>query len=109
MKLLWLTAGVGLGIAAYLIFNTPAPRYATGSEDEDVEDAARATAHWGTRQKARGAGSDVLGRVKQGIGNLTGSDQLADEGTGDRIAAAVQHTAGDVAQAAGQTLHDLNR
>lgn len=107
MKLVWLTAGVGLGIAAYLIFNTPAPRYATGSED--VEDAARATAHWGTKQKARGAGADVLGRVKQGVGNLTGSDRLVDEGTGDRIAAAVKHTAGDVAQAAGQTLHDLNR
>ncbi|HVG26304.1 MAG TPA: CsbD family protein [Acidobacteriaceae bacterium] len=105
--LVWLSAGVGLGLAAYLIFNAPTPQYATGSED--VEDAAGSAAGWGTRQSASGVGNNVLGRVKEGLGNLTGNDRLANEGLGDQVAGSAQQTVGKFAQAAGQTLHDLNR
>jgi uncharacterized protein YjbJ (UPF0337 family) len=105
--LAWLTAGTGLGLLAYLILNEHGPRYATGSEN--IEDAARSAAGWGTRHRVRGAGTEVLGRIKEGVGNLTGSDQLAGEGLGDQVAGAVEETVGNVSEAAGQTLHDLNR
>jgi uncharacterized protein YjbJ (UPF0337 family) len=47
--------------------------------------------------------------VKEGLGNLTGNPDLADEGIGDQVAGSVREGVGKVAQAAGQTLHDLNR
>jgi uncharacterized protein YjbJ (UPF0337 family) len=103
----WLAAGIGIGLALYLFANAPEPQYATGSED--LEDAARSTAGWGTRQRATGLGSNVVGRVKEGLGNLSGNPDLADEGTADQVAGNIREGAGKFAQAAGQTLHDLNR
>lgn len=103
----WLAAGIGIGLATYLIANAPEPQYATGSDN--LEDAARRTAGWGTKQRATGVGSNVLGRVKEGLGNVTGNPNLADEGVGDQVAGNIREGAGKVAQAAGQTLHDLNR
>ena len=93
--LAWLTAGIGVGLAIYLVANAPGPQYATGSDN--LEDAARNAAGWGTKQRATGLGSNLVGRVKEGLGNLTGNPDLANEGVGK------------FAQAAGQTLHDLNR
>ena len=56
--LTWVIAGVGVGIAAYIVLNQPGPQYATG--DDDVEYAAgRASflgveaAHFGNRRRAR--------------------------------------------------------
>jgi uncharacterized protein YjbJ (UPF0337 family) len=105
--LLWLTAGVGLGLAGYMILNMPGPRYATGSED--VEDTARSVTGWGTKQTVKGATGNLLGRVKERVGNFAGDNDLADQGVGDQVAGAARKTAGKFAKAAGQTLHDLNR
>jgi uncharacterized protein YjbJ (UPF0337 family) len=104
--LLWMAGGLGLGLAAFLILTAPEPEYATGSTD--VERAARKAAGWGAKQRVSGTGTGVLGKVKEGFGNVTGNDQLAGEGIGDQVAGAVKKTAGEVAQAAGQALHDLN-
>jgi uncharacterized protein YjbJ (UPF0337 family) len=103
----WFAAGIGIGFVIYLIANAPGPQYATGSDT--LEDAARSAADWGTKQRFTGAGTDVLGRVKEGFGNLAGDPDLADEGTGDQVAGNVKEGVGKLAQAAGQTLHDLNR
>lgn len=102
-----LAAGIGVGLVIYLIANAPGPQYATGSDN--LEDAARNAAGWGTKQRATGLGSDIVGRVKEGLGNLTGNPDLANEGVGDQVAGNVREGVGKVAQAAGQTLHDLNR
>ena len=103
----WILAGVGIGVAlTYLLNNQPAPRYATGSDD--VEDAAGKTFNWGSKQRLTGTGSSVLGKVKEGVGNLTGQEDLADEGVVDQVAGSVKDAAGKVAHAAGQTIHDLN-
>jgi uncharacterized protein YjbJ (UPF0337 family) len=105
--LMWLTAGIGLGLLAYLIVNTPGPQYATGSED--IEDAARSAANWGSKRRVTGTASDLAGRVKERVGHLTGNEELAAQGLGDQVAGRVEETAGKFAQTAGQTLHDLNR
>lgn len=105
--LAWLTAGVGIGLATYLIMNAPQPQYATGSDD--MEDAARRTSGWGSKHRLTGTGSDMVGRVKEGLGNLTGNDRLANEGAADQLAGSAESGVGKFAQAAGQTLHDLNR
>src|ERR1700692_2462842 len=105
--LTWVIAGVGAGIAAYIILNQPGPRYSTG--DDDVEFAADRATLWGSKQRFYGTGSGVAGKVKESIGRITGDEQLAGEGVVDQVAGAVKDTAGKAAQAVGQTVHDLNR
>ena len=103
----WILAAVALGLAAYVVVNTPAPQAATGSDD--VEDAARKTSQWGSKKRITGTGGDLLGKVKEGFGNVTGDQDTAAEGVGEQIVGKVKDAAGQVAQAAGQTIHELNK
>ena len=103
----WILAAAGLGAAAYFIANAPGPEHATGSDA--VEDAARSTANWGSKTRVRGTGGKFVGKAKQAIGNLTGKDDLAAEGAGDQAAGSAAGAVGKIAQAAGETLHNLNR
>jgi uncharacterized protein YjbJ (UPF0337 family) len=103
----WIFAGVGVGIVAYIALNQPGPQYATG--DDDVEYAADRTTLWGSKQRLHGRGGGLAGKLKEGVGRVTGDDQLAAEGVADQLAGGVKDTAGKVAQVAGQTIHDLNR
>jgi uncharacterized protein YjbJ (UPF0337 family) len=103
----WVIAGAGVGIAAYVVLNQPGPRYATGNDD--VEYAAGRTSFWGSKQRLSGTGRGLAGRVKEGVGRVTGDDQLADQGVADQVAGAVKDTAGQAAQAVGQAIHELNR
>jgi uncharacterized protein YjbJ (UPF0337 family) len=104
----WILAGIGAGIAAtYVLMNQPRLQGDTGYDSVD-EGAAR-TYGWGTKARVSGAGRNLVGRVKEGVGRLTGRDDVAGEGVVDQAAGAVKNAAGTVAQAAGQTIHDLNR
>ena len=101
----WIIAGVAFGAAAYFIANAPDTRYA----DPDVERAANDTGVWGSKQRAKGTGGSLVGKAKEAFGNATGNDELAAEGTGDQVVGEVKDAAGKVANAVGETLHDLNR
>jgi uncharacterized protein YjbJ (UPF0337 family) len=103
----WIAAAAGVAVATYFALNIPAPQHATGSDA--IEDAARNTANWGSKTRLRGAGGRFIGKLKEGVAQATGSGELSDEGTTDRVAGSIQRAAGKVAQAAGQTIHDLNR
>lgn len=103
----WIVAAVGTGVAAYFWMNQPGMQHATGSDS--VEGAANQTSLWGSQQRAKGLGGNLLGKLKQGVGRATGNDSLAGEGVVDRAAGSVKDALGATAQAAGQTLHDLNR
>ncbi len=103
----WIIAAIGIGAAAYVVMNTPGPEYATGNDN--VEGAARRTSQWGSKSRLGGTGTSVVGKLKEGVGRVTGNADLANEGVGDQIAGGVKKAAGAVAQAAGQTIHDLNR
>ncbi len=105
--LTWLIAGAGLGIAAYILFSQNEPRYSTGYDD--IDDAADAAGRWGTRQRVTGTGGNIVGRVKEGLGRITGDDSLAGEGVADQAVGAVKDTAGKVAHAVEGTIHDLNQ
>jgi uncharacterized protein YjbJ (UPF0337 family) len=103
----WILAGTALGVAAYIVINTPGPEYATGNDT--LETAARRTSQFGSRARIRGVGGKFVGKAKEAFGNATGNPDLADEGVGDQVIGSLKDAAGSVAQAAGQTLHDLNR
>jgi uncharacterized protein YjbJ (UPF0337 family) len=103
----WIAAAAGIATAAYFLANRPAPQHATGSDQ--LEGAARKTADWGSKQRLASPASKIAGKVKEGFGRATGNADLANEGAFDQLAGAAKDTVGEVAQAAGQTLHDLNR
>lgn len=103
----WLVAGIGIGLVVYLVANAPEPEYATGSDN--LEKTARNVFGWGAKQRATGLGGNIAGRVKEGLGNLTGDADLANSGVADQVEGDVHEGVGKFAQAAGQTLHDLNR
>ncbi|WP_353072793.1 CsbD family protein [Tunturiibacter gelidiferens] len=105
----WILAGIGVGVAVtYLLFvNEPEPAYDTSYDG--FTDAARKTYAWGTKKQAEGKLGSVAGAIKEGAGNLTGNQNLADEGTADRVVGDVKDAAGRVGQAVGQTIHDLNK
>jgi uncharacterized protein YjbJ (UPF0337 family) len=102
----WIIAGAGVVGAAYVLYKTPGPESPTGSDT--LENVARSTSRWGSKKRIKGTGLTVVGKVKEEIADLTQSDQLASEGVLDQAAGAIHNSAGKFAQAAGQTLHDLN-
>jgi uncharacterized protein YjbJ (UPF0337 family) len=106
-SLSWILAGVGAGLAAYVILNRPAPKYATGSDVLDA--AARKTADWGSTNRISGVGQSLVGSVEEKFGRATGDPDLADDGLLDKFAGSVKDAAGAGAQAVGETIHDLNR
>jgi uncharacterized protein YjbJ (UPF0337 family) len=105
--ILWILIGVGAGIAAFVILNQPGPQYATGNDD--IEDAADDAALWGSKQRLAGRGRNVVGKFKEGVGRITGSDELAGEGVTDQVVGGMRDVAGRVGQAVGETIHELNR
>lgn len=104
---LWLAAGASIGMLAYIIFNQPGRQTVTGSDD--VEDVARKASLWGSKQRITGKGVNLAGRVKETVGAAIGSDELADRGVTEQVAGAGKDAAGNVAQAVGETIHELNR
>jgi uncharacterized protein YjbJ (UPF0337 family) len=104
----WIFAGITAGIAAtWILMNQPRLQGDTGYDSVD-EGAAR-TYGWGSKARVTGAGRNIVGQVKEGLGRIAGRDDIAGEGIMDQAEGSVRNTVGTVAQAAGQTLHDLNR
>ncbi|MCU1292432.1 MAG: hypothetical protein JWP08_1282 [Bryobacterales bacterium] len=104
----WIIAGVGIGVGVtILLFNDSEPDYATGYSG--VERAARKAFNWGSRSRVEGKVGSVAGAIKEGVGQFTGDNQMADEGTADRVIGNVKDAAGKVGHAVGETIHDLNR
>jgi uncharacterized protein YjbJ (UPF0337 family) len=61
--------------------------------------------------QVKGKTNQVVGKVKQGAGEITGSDRLANEGVVDQVKGAAQETWGnvkDAAHEAGKT-HEAER
>ena len=104
----WILAGIGAGVAiTVLLYNVNDSDYSTASGG--VERAARNTFGWGAGKQAEGKVGSFAGAVKQGFGKLTGNDEMASEGAANRLVGNVKDAVGQVGQAAGQTLHDLNK
>ncbi len=103
-KLLWLLGGTTLAVAVFAIINAPDPAPADG-----LNRAAGELGGWGLKQRATGTGGQLLGKVKEAAGNLTGDSETRDKGVFDQAAGAVKDAAGQAAQALGSTIHDLNK
>jgi uncharacterized protein YjbJ (UPF0337 family) len=102
----WIPLALGI-VATYIFLDRRAARYT--AEYDELEAAADRTDLWGSKQRIAGTGRDFLGKVKEGVGRITGDDDLAGRGVVDQIAGAVQDTAGKAANAASDTIREFNR
>ncbi len=103
----WIIAGTGLGLLlVYLAFNEVGGQSETGWDS--VENAANRTWKWGSKSRVSGAGTNVVGKLKEVVGKGLGDDDLTEEGLGDQAVGAAKDAAGKVAHAAGETLHKMN-
>ena len=103
----WIIAGVSAGLLYYVYKNPPATSYAGGPRS--IDSAAGDVGNWGSKQRLKGTGGDVLGKVKEGFGRATGDDKLAGEGMVDQAVGSVKDVAGQAAHAVEDTIHDLNK
>ena len=104
----WIFAAMGAGIAAgYLFLNHPRMQAETGLDS--VENSADRTFRWGSGTRLSGAARNVAGKVKKGVVRVMGQSRLIDQGVTDQAVGSAKNALGTVAQAAGKTLHDLNR
>ena len=103
---LWIPLALGI-VGTFIFLDRRASRYATASDE--WENAADRTDLWGSKQRVAGTGRGMVGKVKEGVGRITGDDDLAGEGIVDQAAGAVQDTAGKAANAASDTIREFNR
>ena len=111
-KSIYLLVGAAAGAAAaYLYFNAPANSVRSTLNDvsDAIGDATAKATTWGAGQRVSGSGTQVLGKVKQGIGEATGNDKLANEGVFDQAKGMVKDAAGQAAHAAVDAVRELNR
>jgi uncharacterized protein YjbJ (UPF0337 family) len=102
-----LLAGIGVGaILTYALFYEPTLQQEIGFDG--MEDAANRAWRWGTKKRFSAGVDSLAGRVKEGIGRVTGDDDLAGEGIADQTSGALKDTAGKWGNVVGETIHDLN-
>ena len=105
-RLPWILAGLGVGfVLAYVTLSEPE----TETGWDSAENVADRAWTWGSKARLSGAGRNTAGRFKEGIGRVIGDNDLADEGVADQFVGTVKSESGALAQAVGETIHDLNR
>jgi uncharacterized protein YjbJ (UPF0337 family) len=107
----WVAAGIGLGVGLTILFMNEyrEAEAAYGGGYSGIEDAARRTFGWGTKNRVKGTVQSISGGVKAGVGRFTGDDRMVGEGSLERAVGDLKDVMGTLGQTAGQTLHDLNR
>ena len=105
---LWLAGLSALGFVAYVILtnNDLSGRLQASN---DVDEAGNQIGSWGTKQRVTGTGSQLGGKLKEGLGQLTGDEQTETSGVVDQVTGSVKDAAGQAAHAVEDTIHDLNR
>jgi len=102
----WIPLALGI-VATYIFLDRRAARQAT--EYDEWEAAADRTDLWGSKQRIAGTGRNLLGKLKESVGRITGDDDLAGRGVVDQIAGTAQDRAGKAANAASDTLREFSR
>jgi uncharacterized protein YjbJ (UPF0337 family) len=59
------------------------------------------------RDELEGKTDQVKGKIKQGVGDLTGDERLHDEGVADEVAGDVQEGYGKAKRKVGEAISDL--
>lgn len=59
------------------------------------------------RDELEGKGEQLKGKIKQGIGKMTGDERMKDEGAADEVAGEVQEGFGRGRRKVGEAIEDL--
>lgn len=108
MKFPWILAGLAGGLAIYVFVNN-AQQTAPSTGSPDVDAAANKVSSFGTKQRVKGTGGDLLGSVKEGVGNVTGDKELQGEGVADQVVGQVKDTVGKAAHAVSDAAKEVNQ
>ncbi len=96
-KFMWILGATCLGVAGYLFF-TDSLGTQGGSGDE-LDEFGERVGNWGTKNRVTGTGGQLGGKLKQGVGKLTGDEKLQGEGALDEGVGTVKDAAGKAAHA----------
>ncbi len=96
-KFMWILGATCLGVAGYLFF-TDSLGTQGGSGDE-LDELGERVGNWGTKNRITGTGGQLGGKLKQGVGKLTGDEDLQGEGMLDEGIGTVKDAAGKAAHA----------
>ncbi len=106
-KLGWVLGLACLGAAGYVLWSNLAESDLQPVDGWD-EASARVGA-WGTGQRVSGIGSQIGGKLKQGVGRLAEDPELEGEGAVDEVAGQVKDAAGQAAHAVSGAIRDLKK
>ncbi len=101
-KLLWILGAASLGVAAYVILSDQ-EAFAGASNGQDLD--AR-TGIWGTKQRVKGTGGILGGKIEKGLGDLTDDPAVKGKGVLDQVVGQVKDTAGQAAHAVSDAIGD---
>ena len=104
-KVAWILGLACLGAAGYVLWNDLANRDLQPVDDWD--EASAQVGAWGTKQRVTGIGSQLGGKLKQGVGYVADDRELQGEGVVDEVAGKIKDAAGQAAHAVSDTIHDL--
>ena len=95
-KFLWILGAASLGVAAYVIFSSEGGDSGFGTQ----------AGTWGTKQRVKGTGGVLGGKLEQGLGDLTGDPAVQGKGVLDQAVGTVKDTAGKAAHAVSDAVSD---
>ncbi len=95
-KFMWVLGATCLGVAAYVLLSDASANRRTADGLDDLSDEV---SDWGTKNRVKGTGGVLGGKLKQGFGKLTGDDELQGEGAVDEGVGRVKDVAGQAAHA----------
>ncbi len=106
-KFMWILGATCLGVAAYVLLNGSQGAGLAGADD--VDEFGDRLSGWGSKNRMKGTGGVLGGKLKQGFGDITGDDRTKGEGVVDEAVGHVKDTAGQAAHAVSDAVSDLNR
>ena len=102
-KFMWILGATCLGVAGYVFFTD-----SFDSQDQSadaLDEFGQSVSNWGTKNRVTGTGGQLGGKLKQGLGKLTGDDELQSEGVLDEGIGTVKDVAGKAAHAVSNALY----
>ncbi len=103
-KFMWILGATCLGVAAYVLISDAAANRRTADGLDDLSDDV---SNWGTKNRVKGTGGVLGGKLKQGFGKLTDDEDLQGEGVVDEGVGRVKDIAGQAAHAVSDAVAGL--
>ena len=101
-KFLWILGAASLGVAAYVILNDQAGSFGTEGGQGLGDNAGT----WGTKQRVKGAGGVLGGKLEKGLGDLADDPAVKGKGLLDQAVGHVKDAAGQATHAVSDAIQD---